>query len=346
MSTQIPYDRALASLRAFPGKVDTGFPSRNAARQSVGAASAPALRPSDLERSDLLARFHPDYGETARVALTIGANAGDPCEPTLARLLQANALIDDLDLAGAVAMTADVLVIGGGGAGAAAALTAAEAGAKVILATKLRIGDSNTVMAEGGIQSAVGAKDSLQQHYEDTFLGGHKRGNPALIAQMVTDGPDVIRWLIRQGMAFDLIDAGTLTATLALKQPGGATAPRILSHGDFTGLEMMRVLREAVELERKIEVLNRCPAVELLSDEAGNCVGAVLFDLEYQRFVLVSAKSVILATGGSGRLHLGNFPTSNHYGATADGLVVAYRIGARMRDLDSFQYHPTGLAWP
>jgi succinate dehydrogenase / fumarate reductase flavoprotein subunit/L-aspartate oxidase len=106
------------------------------------------------------------------------------------------------------------------------------------------------------------------------------------------------------------------------------------------------VLREAVDLDPAIEVLNRCPVVELLSDERGRCAGAVMYNLEWRTFVLVRARAVILATGGAGRLHLNAFPTSNHYGATADGLVLAYRIGARLRELDSFQYHPTGIAFP
>ena len=108
----------------------------------------------------------------------------------------------------------------------------------------------------------------------------------------------------------------------------------------------MRVLREAVDLEPGIAVWNRCPVVELLSDERGRCAGAVIYNLEWRSFVLVRARAVILATGGAGRLHLNRFPTSNHYGATADGLVLAYRLGARLRELDSFQYHPTGIAYP
>src|SRR3954454_24698909 len=163
---------------------------------------------------------------------------------------------------------------------------------------------------------------------------------------MVLDGPDVVRWLIQLGVAFDMADEKTLGGTLLRKRVGGASAARILSFRDFTGLEMMRVLREAVYLRPGIETWNRCPVVELLSDDYGACVGAVLYNMESRTFVLVRACSVILATGGSGRLHLNGFPTSNHYGATADGTVLAYRIGARLRDMDSFQYHPTGVAHP
>lgn len=325
MTIQIPYAAALAA---------------------IASGSAPPVRSDDLPVETLLARFHPDHGPRARVPLRIGANVGDACHPELARLLESNALIDDLDLARATPLATDVLVIGGGGAGAAAAVTAARQGARVIIAGKLRIGDSNTVMAEGGIQAAVGAEDSLQRHFDDTVRGGHGRGEHMLIAQMVRDAPDVIRWLIDLGMAFDLAQDKALGQTLVRKRAGGTTAARILCHRDFTGLEMMRVLREAVELQSGIEQFMRCPAVELLSHEDGRCAGAVLYDLERRSFLLVRANAVVLATGGSGRLHLQGFPTSNHYGATADGLVLAYRLGARMRDLDSFQYHPTGVAWP
>ncbi|WP_373746155.1 FAD-binding protein [Neisseria dentiae] len=312
-----------------------------------------ALRDSKLEmRGDLppkemlLNGYHPDYRADARVKLPVGANAGSDCHPELAKLLLSRPLIDDFDLAGAEHLDTDVLVIGGGGAGAAAALAATEAGATVIIANKLRIGDSNTVMAEGGIQAAIGEEDSLQQHYEDTLKGGHHAGNKELIAQMVTDGPSVIRWLIGIGMNFDMVKDEGNSKRLQRKRAGGTAIPRILCYRDFTGLELMRVLREAVELERRITQLNRCPAVELLSDEHGHCVGAVLYDLERRKLLVAHAKAVILATGGSGRLHLQGFATSNHYGATADGLVMAYRMGAKLRDMDSFQYHPTGVAYP
>lgn len=312
----------------------------------LSKTGTPSFRESGLSRDMLLAEFHPDHASDASVPLQIGPNAGDRCHPALARLLQSNALIDGFDLAGAEQLVTDVLVIGGGGAGAAAALTAAGQGADVIMACKLRLGDSNTVMAEGGIQAALGKNDSPQRHFEDAMRGGHYRADPTLVAQMASDAPDVIRWLIELGMHFDLSDATVDGGKLLYKQAGGCTQPRILSYRDFTGLEMMRVLRETVELDPAIRLLNRCPAVELLSHEDGSCAGAVLYDLEYHRFVVVSARSVILATGGCGRLHLQGFPTSNHYGATADGLVLAYRLGARLRDLDSFQYHPTGIAWP
>jgi L-aspartate oxidase len=321
----IPYDQALAAY------------------ELAGGAQAPSHVLGDIA---LLKAFHPDHGDNARVSLQVGANRGDSCQPDIARVLQSNALIDDYDIAGAQLASTDVLVIGGGGAGCAAALAADAAGAKVLLVTKLRLGDSNTVMAEGGIQAAVGDDDSPQKHFEDSIKAGHDAADRHLVAQMVLDGPNVVRWLIQLGVAFDMADEKTLGGTLLRKRAGGASAARILSFRDFTGLEMMRVLREAVYLRPGIETWNRCPVVELLSDDYGACVGAVIYNMEWRTFVLVRAASVILATGGSGRLHLNGFPTSNHYGATADGTVLAYRIGARLREMDSFQYHPTGVAHP
>ena len=289
----------------------------------------------------LLRGFHPDHIAGSMAQLRIGPNAGDTCHTELARLLQSDGRIDEADLAGAQTVETDVLVIGGGGAGCAAALTAAKRGARVMLATKLRLGDSNTVMAEGGIQASVEKGDTPQMHFEDTIKGGHHHVDKPLAAQMVMDGPDVIRWLIQQGMQFDVDKYGDLLT----RRAGGTSAPRVVHFRDYTGLEMMRVLREAVS-NSNIEVLDYSPTVELLSNENSHCAGAVISSLKNCSYTLVKAKAVILATGGIGRMHLNGFPTSNHFGATGDGLVMAYRLGAKLRDLDSFQYHPSGLAYP
>jgi len=107
----------------------------------------------------------------------------------------------------------------------------------------------------------------------------------------------------------------------------------------------MRVLKDEV-LNQKIQLLEFSAVVELLSDGNGTCTGAVLRDLDNKRFVVVAAKTVILATGGIGRLHIQGFPTSNHYGATGDGLALAYRLGAKLLQIDTFQYHPSGAVYP
>ncbi len=304
--------------------------------RAADRAPAPVLADIDT----LLNAYHPDHARSSAIKLTVGVNAGDECQRDLADLLQAETFIDEANLAGAPVTDVDVLVVGGGGAGCAAALTASEQGARVLLATKLRLGDSNTVMAEGGIQAAIDPEDSVQCHIQDTLRGGHYGGDPALVAAMAGDGPDVLRWLINLGMQFETTPGGDLQT----RRAGGMSVARLVYCRDYTGLEMMRVLREAVIQHRSIEVWEQSPVVELLSNEHGQkCVGAVVTSLIDGQVRIVRTRSVILATGGLGRLHLNGFPTSNHLGATGDGLVLAYRIGAKLRDLDSFQYHPTGL---
>ncbi len=294
-----------------------------------------------LSTEELLKQYHPDHYQDAATILQVGPNRGDRCHSQLADMLQSDARIDEADLAGANTRQTDILVIGGGGAGCAAALVAAKAGARVILVTKLRLGDSNTVMAEGGIQASVEKDDTPQMHYQDTIKAGHFQGDKELVANMVSDAPEVIRWLIQQGMQFDLDKFGDIM----LRRAGGTSADRVAYYRDYTGLEMMRVLRESVK-NSNIEVLDYSPAVELLSNQSGRCAGAVISNLKECTFELIKANAVIIATGGIGRMHLNDFPTSNHFGATGDGLVLAYRLGAKMLDLDSFQYHPTGLAHP
>jgi succinate dehydrogenase / fumarate reductase flavoprotein subunit/L-aspartate oxidase len=107
----------------------------------------------------------------------------------------------------------------------------------------------------------------------------------------------------------------------------------------------MRVLKDEV-LNQNIQLLEFCAAIELTSDENGHCTGAIFKDLDNHRHIVVAAKSVILATGGIGRLHIQGFPTSNHYGATGDGLCLAYRMGATLMHIDTFQYHPSGAVYP
>lgn len=108
----------------------------------------------------------------------------------------------------------------------------------------------------------------------------------------------------------------------------------------------MRTLRDEVRNRPNIDVIEFCPAVELVLDDQGKVAGAILMNLETNHYFYAKARAVIIATGGSGRLHYQGFPTTNHYGATGDGIVMAYRAGARLAFLDTMQYHPTGAAYP
>jgi len=283
---------------------------------------------SPAERDTLIKKYHPDHRESAYRPVKFGPNAGDRTVRELAALLEGESPVPaDLDLT--PNYTTDVLVVGGGGAGCAAALHAHANGAKVTLATKLRLGDSNTVMAQGGIQVAVTADDSPVQHFLDTLKGGHMKNDHDLLKVMVEDGPSIAKWLLDLGVLFDRDADGNLH----VKKGGGSSKPRLLTCSDYTGLEIMRVLKDEV-LNQKIPLLEFSAVVELLSDGNGTCTGAVLRDLDNKRLLVVAAKSVILATGGIGRLHIQGFPTSNHYGATGDGLALAYRLGAKLLQIE------------
>ena len=211
----------------------------------------------------------------------------------------------------------DVLVIGGGGAGASAAIEANEAGANVMIVTKLRIGDANTMMAEGGIQAADKENDSPVQHYLDAFGGGHFAARPELLRRLVMEAPDAIKWLNELGVMFDKDETGRMITT----HGGGTSRKRMHACKDYSGAEIMRTLRDEV-LNRQIPVVEFTAAVELIKDDRGQVAGAVLQNLETDDYLVAKAKTVIIATGGAGRMHYQGFPTSNHYGATADGLIL------------------------
>ncbi|UCD12957.1 MAG: FAD-binding protein, partial [Thermoplasmatales archaeon] len=234
----------------------------------------------------------------------------------------------------------DVLIIGGGGAGASAALIVQENGASVLLATKLRLGDSNTMMAQGGIQAADKPNDSPPIHYLDVIGGGGFNNTPELVNALVRDAPEAIVWLEDLGVMFDKEIDGTMVTI----HGGGTSRKRMHSARDYTGGEIMKTLRDEIK-NRGIDYIEFSPAIELLTDD-GKCTGAILYNLETDEYVVVRAKTTILATGGAGRLHVQDFPTSNHYGATADGLVIAYRAGNPVIFMDTIQYHPTGVAFP
>ena len=290
----------------------------------------------------LLEEFHPDYKPGTMRALTLGPNTGDRVPHEVADLLEARGRIDPeaFDLR-RVDQEVDILIIGAGGAGTSAALMAHARGATVLLVTKLRLGDANTMMAQGGIQAADKANDSPAIHYLDVMGGGGFQNIPELVRALTRDAPSAIKWLEDLGAMLDKEPDGTMVSI----HGGGTCRRRMHSARDYSGAEIMRTLRDEFR-SRAVPFREFCPAVELLLDEKGQCAGAILFDLETEEYAVVRAKVVILATGGMGRLHVQGFPCTNHYGATADGLVLGYRAGAQMVFMDAVQYHPTGVAYP
>lgn len=312
-----------------------------AAKRAENAPMEPRRMTAD-EKDALLAEFHPDYKQGEFTVLEVGSNKGEKVPTQLAALLQAHSRInpDKVDLSKPDYET-DVLIIGGGGAGASAAIEADNAGVKAMIVTKLRIGDANTMMAEGGIQAADKPNDSPAIHYVDAFGGGHFAAKPELVAKLVTKAPECIQWLNKLGVEFDKEADGTMVTT----HGGGTSRKRMHAAKDYSGAEIMRTLRDEV-INRGIPVVDFTAAVEIILDKDGKAAGAVLMNMETKQLLVARAKTVILATGGAGRLHYQGFPTSNHYGATADGLILGYRAGAKLLYADTLQYHPTGTAYP
>lgn len=312
-----------------------------AAHREANAVLEPRRMTAD-EKDKLLATYHPDYKQSEFTTLSIGPNKGEKVPIELAALLQAHSRIKNKKInLDKVDYDVDVLIIGGGGAGASAAIEADNNGASTMIVTKLRIGDANTMMAEGGIQAADKPNDSPAQHYIDAFGGGHFAAKPELLYKLVNDAPEAIQWLNNLGVEFDKEPDGTMITT----HGGGTSRKRMHAAKDYSGAEIMRTLRDEVQ-NRQIPIVDFTSAIELIKDEDGKIAGAVLMNMETEEILIAKAKTVIIATGGAGRLHYQGFPTSNHYGATADGLILGYRAGAKLLYADTLQYHPTGAAYP
>jgi succinate dehydrogenase / fumarate reductase flavoprotein subunit/L-aspartate oxidase len=296
------------------------------------------------ERGEIL-KYHPDFKEEGRTEILVGPNKGYRIAREMVAILHAKSRLDpDAVDVSHVDYETDVLIIGGGGAGTSAALLARQKGMKVVIATKLRLGDANTMMAEGGIQAATKSeKDSPYYHYLDAMGGGHFKNDPELVETLVLEAPKVMAWLEKLGAMFSKFEDGRLKAM----HGGGTSRKRMHYAGDITGAEIMRTLRdEAKNHPDEIKVLEFSPAVELILNDKGACAGAVLFNLETEEYLIIKAKATVLATGGSGRLHIQGFTTTNHYGATGDGLVLGYRAGVPLKFLHTVQYHPTGAIFP
>ncbi|ADG04877.1 L-aspartate oxidase [Kyrpidia tusciae] len=237
----------------------------------------------------------------------------------------------------ALAHEVDAVVIGAGIAGLYAALKLAVWG-KVAVLYKGTPEDSNTFAAQGGIAAAVGADDSPNLHAQDTLAAGAGINEPEAVRTLVEEAPSVIRDLIEQGALFDRSDG-----EYALTREAAHSRRRILhSGGDATGKGIASALLRQVGRHPNITMWERTMVVDLLT-VGGRCVGAVAVQ-EHGRetvwHVFVGA-ATILATGGAGQLFA---RTTNPAGATGDGIALAYRAGAEVRDLEFVQFHPTAYA--
>ena len=227
-----------------------------------------------------------------------------------------------------------MVVVGSGAAGMTAALTAARHGRSVLLLSKEAIGGGATPLAQGGLAAAIGPGDNRSLHQRDTIDAGAGLCDPAAVATLASEAPGEIARLTGRGARLE---------RTALHLEAGHSRKRIVNAGgDAIGAEVNRVLRVAVTAS-PVRVLVGCVVLDALIDDQGS-VGGVLAGMLGDDGALqvgtVTARAVILATGGFGQAYA---TTSNPAGLTGDGLALAARAGAELRDLEFVQFHPTVL---
>ncbi|HEY8463158.1 MAG TPA: L-aspartate oxidase [Bacillota bacterium] len=230
--------------------------------------------------------------------------------------------------------SASCIIIGSGVAGLTTALELSR-DQRVILITKAALSESNTTYAQGGIASALGVQDSPELHYQDTMMAGAGLCNSEAVLTLVYDGPEKVRDLIRLGTPFDRVNG-----EISLTREAAHSRSRILhADGDATGRAISHTLIKKVH-EANITVYEDHFALALVT-KAGCCCGVVT--VSRQQFNLFLSPAVVLCTGGLGQIY---GKTTNPSIATGEGMHLAYLAGAKLRDLEFVQFHPTALDLP
>lgn len=235
-------------------------------------------------------------------------------------------------------MITDVLIIGAGGAGLTAALAAKDAGASVRVVTKEYPTRSQTCMAQGGMNAALGnvTLDSIEDHIQNTLKSAHGEADEEAVRYMCSEAPNAIKWLDEIGVCF----SRTADGKIAQRKLGGASAPRACYAQDYTGLKILHTLYEQ-SLRQDIEILNERYLVDLLTKEDGSICGALILNIRSGELEHHFAKSVVLASGGYSRIY--DRYSTNSTASTGDGIAVATRVGAKLLGMEFVQFHPTGL---
>ncbi len=231
----------------------------------------------------------------------------------------------------------DVLIIGAGLAGMRAAIEAVEAGADVALLSKIHPTRSHSGAAEGGINAALGnaSADSPEEHAYDTVKGSDYLGDQDAIEILCEEAPDDVYQLEHWGAVFSRDESGRI----AQRPFGAAGHPRTAYAADITGHVLVHVLYEQV-MKRDIPTYEEFFCWKLIVND-DRCQGVIAWDIVNGGLKTIGAKTVILATGGAGRLYSG---TTNAYACTGDGMALAYRAGVGLKDMEMMQFHPTTLA--
>ncbi len=235
----------------------------------------------------------------------------------------------------------DVIIVGAGGAGLRAAIEARAQGLRTALVCKSLLGKAHTVMAEGGVAAAlrnVYDEDSWQVHFRDTMRGGKMLNNWRMAQLHAQESPDRVRELEDWGALFDRTKEGLILQ----RDFGGHRYARLAHIGDRTGLELIRTLQQKAVADG-IEVFMELKVLRLLHDADGAVSGLVGYWRPSGEFVAFTAKAVVMATGGVGKSWT---YTSNSWESTGDGHAMALWAGADLIDMESVQFHPTGMVWP
>ena len=241
----------------------------------------------------------------------------------------------EVDLRSIPAYRFDVVIVGGGVAGDAAALSAASEGKSVAVVTKSDLSNSNTNWAQGGMAAVMTEGDSFESHIQDTITVGQGLCDKEVVRRVVEGGPDAVKKLLYLGAEFDTKENGMLDCS----REGGHQHARVVhANGDATGREIQRVLTNSVTGHDLITTFPNTFALDIVTAD-GVAYGVVARDAS-GKLVLFSSTQIILATGGGGQLYR---ETTNPTIATADGVAMAYRAGAAIRDPEFFQFHPTCL---
>ena len=231
----------------------------------------------------------------------------------------------------------DVLIIGGGGAGLRAAIAIAEINPKLNVAviSKVYPMRSHTVSAEGGAAAVIKSSDSLDHHAYDTISGGDWMCDQDAVEAFVNEAPKELMQLEHWGCPWSRQDDGTI----AVRPFGGMKIERTWFASDKTGFHMLHTLYQTSLKYQPIQRYDEWFVTKLIVDD-GRCQGAVAIELATGLVQAIAAKSVIICTGGCGKV----FPfTTNANIKTGDGMALAYRVGVPLKDMEFIQYHPTGL---
>ncbi|MBT6193073.1 MAG: L-aspartate oxidase [Proteobacteria bacterium] len=241
----------------------------------------------------------------------------------------------------------DVMIIGSGAAGLSVAL-ALPSELNIVLISKSSIDESATFYAQGGISAVMDHADTTDAHITDTLIAGAGLCDVDAVTNIVSNGRDRIEWLIEQGVPFSTRTSRSGVEEFHLTQEGGHSHRRVVHAADATGAAVEKTLVKKVKELPNVTLLERHAAIDLIktkktSSSSFKCVGAYLYDSINSAIVTIAAKTVVLGTGGIGKVYL---YTSNPDVATGDGIAMAWRAGCSIANMEFVQFHPTCLYHP